>query len=70
MDWDKEVEAVKQGSAVMFYLLPNMFITMAAAAAAFILGNTVLGAVPMLLLVTGVYGAAAFLYYRLVKKQT
>jgi len=28
LDWENEVEVVKQGSAVAIYLLPNMFITM------------------------------------------
>lgn len=67
MEWDKEVEVVKQGSAVMFYMLPNMFITMGAAAAAFIIGHMI-GPVPILLLTAGVYGAVAFLYYRLVRR--
>jgi hypothetical protein len=29
LDWENEVEVVKQGAAVSLYLLPNMFITMA-----------------------------------------
>ena len=28
LDWENEVEVVKQGSAVALYLLPNMFVTM------------------------------------------
>lgn len=29
LDWENEIEVIKQGSAVSLYLLPNMFITMA-----------------------------------------
>jgi ABC-2 type transport system permease protein len=28
LDWENEVEVIKQGSAVTIYLLPNMFVTM------------------------------------------
>jgi len=40
---------------------------MGAAAAAFIIGHMI-GPVPILLLTAGVYGAVAFLYYRLVRR--
>ena len=28
LDWENEVEVIKQGSAVVIYMLPNMFIVM------------------------------------------
>ena len=28
LDWENEIEVVKQGTAVAVYLFPNMFITM------------------------------------------
>lgn len=69
MDWDKEAEVVKQGSAVMFYLLPNMFITMAAATASLVFGMRA-GAVPVLLIVSAVYAGVAFIFYKKVGKLT
>ena len=29
LDWENEVEVIKQGAAVTVYLLPNLFVTMA-----------------------------------------
>ena len=29
LDWENEIEAIKQGSAVATYMLPNLFVTMA-----------------------------------------
>ena len=28
LDWENEIEVIKQGSAVAIYMLPNMFIVM------------------------------------------
>ena len=38
LDWENEIEVIKQGSATSIYLLPNMFVTMA-----LIVGTVVLG---------------------------
>ena len=39
LDWENEVEVVKQGPAVSLYLLPNMFITMALMVLVVLLGT-------------------------------
>ena len=39
LDWENEVEVVKQGPAVSLYLLPNMFITMALMVRVVLLGT-------------------------------
>jgi len=45
LSWDNEMEVIKQGSAMVIYMLPNMFVTMAVCVGAVImglkLGNTV-----------------------------
>ena len=48
LDWENEVEVIKQGAAVTVYLFPNMFGTMGAAILSVFLGtkmdrNLVLG---------------------------
>ena len=50
LDWENEVEVIKQGAAVAIYMLPNMFITMGLIVLAVYLG-TVISAV----LVTAVF---------------
>ena len=51
----------------MSKLVSKLTLVFPIAAAAFILGYR-FGPVPMLLLISGVYAAAAFIFYMLVKK--
>ena len=39
LDWENEVEVIKQGSAVTGYLLPNMFVVMGLCALTVFLGT-------------------------------
>ncbi|MDO4797955.1 MAG: hypothetical protein Q4A01_08045 [Coriobacteriales bacterium] len=41
LDWENEVEVIKQGAAVTIYLLPNMFVTMGLVVLAVFLGTFV-----------------------------
>ena len=38
LDWENEVEVIKQGAAVLIYMLPNMFITLGLVVLVVILG--------------------------------
>ncbi len=67
MDWDKETEVIKQGSSMLFYILPHMFICMAVCGVSVFLGY-LLGPEPVLLLVSGAYAAFTLLFYHLVMK--
>ncbi len=67
LDWQNEVEVVKQGAAVTFYLLPNMFATMAASALFILCCNTLGGAVGALVIMA-VYGILGFLAYSSLRK--
>ncbi len=59
LDWENEVEVIKQGTAVSIYLLPNMFATMGLVVLSVFLGmkmdqNLVLaGMIPVVLLLAG-----------------
>ena len=67
LDWEMEVEVVKQGAAVMLYLLPNLFATMAISGfmvAAGIFGFAQVAAVGLIV----VYGVLAWLSYRSVQQ--
>ncbi len=69
LDWENEIEVVKQGAAVSIYLLPNMLITMA-----LIAGTVYLGQFINSLLITGllivVVGILAVLSYAKVMALT
>ena len=41
LDWENEVEVIKQGSAVAIYLLPNMFVTMGLCVLCVVLGREI-----------------------------
>lgn len=67
LDWENEIEVIKQGSAVTTYLLPNMVITMILIpGSAF--GGTVISPALVVLFITVIYGIFAFLCYNVVKK--
>ena len=38
LDWENEIEVIKQGTAVVIYMLPNMFVVMALTVVSVILG--------------------------------
>ena len=69
LDWENEIEVVKQGAAVSIYLLPNMLVTMA-----LIAGTVYLGQFINSLLITGllivVVGILAVLSYAKVMALT
>ena len=67
MEWEKEVDVVKRGSAVMFYILPNLFITMAVIAICLFVGFYN-GSIVTLLTVSAAYAGAAILFYLLIRK--
>lgn len=55
LDWENEIEVIKQGAATSIYLLPNMFVTMALIVGVLILGTIAdhkLIAVGMILIVS------------------
>ncbi|MCR5685236.1 MAG: hypothetical protein K6G81_07405 [Lachnospiraceae bacterium] len=62
LDWENEIEVVKQGPAVAAYLLPNMFLTMALIVLVVVLGmqmnqNLILG---ILILISGILAALSY----------
>ena len=67
LDWENEVEVIKQGAAVVIYLFPNMFATMALVVLVVILGTQIsinLVAVIMILIVSVL---ALLCYLRVMK---
>ena len=67
LDWENEIEVVKQGAAVTLYLLPNMFVTMGVVVLVVVLGlhmNVNL----LSLAVTGLALVLALLSYRRVMR--
>jgi len=62
LDWENEVEVVKQGAAVAIYMLPNMFITMGLVVLVVFLGLHIDGNL-ISLLVTGVAAVLAVLSF-------
>ena len=67
LDWENEIEVVKQGAAVTIYLLPNMFITMGMIVLVVVLGMRMNGNL-LCLIVTGLVLLLALLSYRKVMK--
>lgn len=62
LDWENEIEVVKQGAAVIIYLLPNMFVTMGVVVLTVYLGTRMDGNI-VSLIVTAVYGILAAISY-------
>lgn len=54
LDWENEIEVIKQGTAVVIYLFPNMILTFAILFAVIFLAN-VLGVVPTTLVFMVIY---------------
>lgn len=67
LDWENEVQVVKQGKAVSFYLLPNMFSCMFLVPLAGVLGYFNLGALSAVIIIV-VYGLLALWSYSAVKR--
>lgn len=67
LDWENEIEVIKQGAAVMIYLFPNMIVTMILVVAMVLLGlvvNHLLITVVCILVVTLL---AVLCYWRVMK---
>ena len=67
LDWENEIEVVKQGTAVTVYLLPNMFVTMGLIVLVVFLG-TKMDANLILLLLTAIVSVLAYLCYLIAKR--
>lgn len=67
LDWENEIEVVKQGAAVTLYLLPNMFVTMGVVVLVVVLGPH-MNANLLSLAVTGLALVLALLSYRRVMR--
>ena len=67
LDWENEVEVVKQGAAVTIYLLPNMFVTMALMAGTVFLGTMINSNVVTVIFIM-IYAVLAGLSYLRVLK--
>ncbi|MBQ6442908.1 MAG: hypothetical protein IJJ13_10020 [Lachnospiraceae bacterium] len=69
VDWKNEVEVVKQGRAVTFYMLPNLFATMGLVILMIFFGATI-GSVAGGLTITVVYFLLALLSYQSLRRLT
>ena len=68
LDWENEIEVIKQGAALAVYLFPNMFLTMglcvAAVALCFVTSGTY-----VLLMQIALYSLLCGIFYLLVNKE-
>ena len=67
LDWENEVEVIKQGSAVAIYLFPNMLVTMGLVVLVVYLGTFIsLNLITIfMILITAVL--AGICYFRVIK---
>ena len=65
LDWENEVEVIKQGAAVAIYMFPNMFATMGLVVLSVFLGTKISVDIATLVMIASV-SAAALLSYRKV----
>ncbi len=67
LDWENEVEVIKQGSAVAIYLFPNMLVTMGLVVLVVFLGTFIsLNLITIfMILITAVL--AGICYFRVIK---
>ena len=68
LDWENEIEVVKQGTAVTLYILPNMFVTMALIPLSVVLGM-MLNMNLVLLSLLAIYSILAVLSYMAAVKE-
>ena len=66
LDWENEVEVIKQGAAVVIYMLPNMIVVMALTVAAVILGLSIDRCLLALLFTLAAAALAALSYWRVM----
>lgn len=69
LEWENEVEVIKQGKAMLIYLFPNMFVTVILAVP-IVLASKSIGGNAIVLILAAAYGLLAFLFYRIVMKYT
>ncbi len=62
LEWENEIEVIKQGAAVTIYLLPNMFVTMILTGASVFLG-IIMGHILPTVIITIVYAGLAVVSY-------
>lgn len=62
LEWENEIEVVKQGAAVTIYLLPNMFVTMIFSALSIFLGIIMGHMIPTLIFIVLYSGLAVISY--------
>lgn len=67
LEWENDIEVIKQGSAVAYYLFPNFFGTIIVLISATAL-SFITGAIPAILLVIVIAGVLTLLSYRKVLK--
>ena len=67
LDWENEVEVIKQGAAVMIYLFPNMFVTMGLIVLVVWLGTVVNPTLVTLILIAVAGILAALSYFRVLR---
>lgn len=63
LDWENEIEVIKQGSAVSLYILPNLIVTMILLVAVVALGMVMSGIVVITIL-TVIVAVLAFAFYK------
>lgn len=67
LDWENEVEVIKQGSAVVVYMLPNMFVTMGLCVLTVFLGTKIDHKIIALAFILIATALAALSYRRVMK---
>lgn len=68
LEWENEIEVIKQGAAVSLYLFPNMILTMVLGAAGVFFGLQ-LGICPAMFILAAVYGIIALGSYCMIMKK-
>ena len=70
LDWENEVEVIKQGAAVTIYLLPNMFVVMGLIVLMVFLGTRMNHSLltVIMILVAAVLAAASWMRVRSLTK--
>lgn len=63
LDWENEVEVIKQGTGVVLYIFPNMLLTMVMGVLVVLLKN-VTGSLMIGIIITGIYAVITALLYR------
>ena len=67
LDWENEIEVIKQGAAVAIYMLPNMFAVMGLTVLAVFLGTRMSHALITAVLILVALGLAALSYRRVLR---